>query len=117
MTILDPTTAVAIGILVGAAGGFIHSILGWLATDEKFSTRKNIATLITTILTGLLATGAISSDPVFTSGQSQGYQLIGAYIVVLGASVGFGELARNGFSATSKKLNLPIGISESSKKD
>lgn len=106
---IDPALALGLGFVSGAAGGLVLSLLTWLASSDPFKSRKNIAGIITAVITGILATSGLGQTGLLTSPDTQVWELLGAYVTIFAASAGFGSMVRIATSSNGHKPVLPSG--------
>lgn len=105
---MDSTASVLLGLVVGGLGGFVLSLLSWLEGTEPFSTRRNVASTMVSVITGLMATVALVQTSIFTDSNTPTWQLIIAYVMIFGAAAGFGSMARKGVGAANTAAGATI---------
>lgn len=105
---LEPAIAMLIGLTVGGIGGFVRSIIGWLEGTEEFNSRKNVSTTLTAVLVGIVTTGALLATDVIGSDTTD-VQLVLLYVTILGASTGFGSIARSAVGSANVPAQAKIG--------
>ena len=109
---METTIAVLGGLVAGGMGGFVLSLLGWLDSGQTFDVRKNIAAIITSTFTGLIATVALVQTDIFTNPKTPDWQLIVAFITIFGASAGFGSMGRKAAGAAQDNTAQPAAAAE-----
>jgi hypothetical protein len=101
---METTIAILGGLIAGALGGFVLSMLGWLESGTKFNARKNVAGVLTATVTGLLTTAALVQTSLFTDPATPDWQLIIAYVTIFGAAAGFGSMGRKAAGAANTEI-------------
>ena len=97
--VIEPTFSIIIGLIFGAVGGFLNSIIGWLSGEEPFSTRKNVKSIIV----GLIAGIGVAYGSFVALGEAQTSQaLFGILVLILLSASGVQQLAHNAIKAATK---------------
>ena len=91
--------AVAGGLIAGALGGFLYSLVGWFRGDEAFSTKKNLSAVFLGILGGVGA--AVLQFGQFASASSD-YELLGLYVTLVLSASGVAALVPRAIKAAGK---------------
>jgi hypothetical protein len=105
---MESTIAVLLGLFMGGLGGFLLSILTWLEGTEPFNTRKNVASVIVSVLTGVGTTIALVQTSIFTDPTTPNWELLIAFVTILGSAAGFGSMARKGIGAANAKAGKVV---------
>ena len=105
---MEPTISILIGLVMGGLGGFVLSILAWLEGSAPFSTRKNVASIVVSVITGLVATVALVQTSIFTDPKTPDWELLIAFVVIFGSAAGFGSMARKGVGAANATVGARI---------
>jgi hypothetical protein len=102
---VEPAFSVLLGLVFGAIGGFLNSIVGWLSGDEAFNTRKNVKSIIVGIMAGMgIAFGSFAA-----LGEAQSPQaLLGILVLILLSAAGVQQLAHNAIAAATKAEPTPL---------
>jgi hypothetical protein len=102
---VEPAFSVLLGLIFGAIGGFLNSIVGWLSGDEAFNTRKNVKSIIVGIMAGMgIAFGSFAA-----LGEAQSPQaLLGILVLILLSAAGVQQLAHNAIAAATKAEPTPL---------
>lgn len=91
--------AVVGGLVAGAIGGFIYSLVGWFKGDEPFDTKKNISAIILGIIGGVAL--ALAQAETFAQIHSD-YQLLIAYVTLVISGSGVAALVPRAVKAAAK---------------
>lgn len=91
--------AVVGGLVAGAIGGFIYSLVGWFKDNEAFDTKKNLSAVMLGILGGVSL--AILQADTFAQIHSD-YQLLVAYVTLIISGSGVAALVPRAVQAASK---------------
>lgn len=109
---MEPMLSVLFGLIAGGLGGFTLSALGWLESGEPFNPRKNVAAIMVSTMTGLIATVALVQTELFTNPDTPEWQLVIAFATIFGASAGFGSMGRKAVGAANAPEKKPAETPE-----
>jgi len=96
---MEATLNILVALILSALAGFLQSVLGWLKTTDAFSTRANIAAIITAVIAGVLIGVPLASTDIFTNSETPGWQVIVGWVAIFGSAGGFGVMAQRGVNA------------------
>lgn len=91
--------AVVGGVIAGALGGFIYSLVGWFRSEEAFDSKKNLSAVFLGVLGGVGA--AVLQFGQFASATSD-YELLGLYVTLVLSASGVAALIPRAIKAASK---------------
>ena len=89
---IETTYSIIIGLAAGALGGFVNSVVGWLAGTEPFNTRKNVSSIIVGLISGI----GIAYGSLVALGEAQTTQaLLGIIVLIFLSASGVSQLVHN----------------------
>lgn len=91
--------AVAGGLIAGAIGGFLYSLVGWFRSEDAFDSKKNLSAVFLGILGGVGA--AVLQLDSFAHASSD-YQLLGLYVTLVLSASGVAALVPRAIKAANK---------------
>lgn len=91
--------AVVGGLVAGAIGGFIYSLVGWFKSEDSFSSKKNLSAVFLGILGGIgLALGEAS---LFAKATTD-FELLILYVSLVISGSGVAALVPRAIQAANK---------------
>jgi hypothetical protein len=91
--------AVVGGIIAGALGGFLYSLVGWFRSEESFSGKKNLSAVVLGILGGV---GAAAVQFSHFAHATSDYELLGLYVTLILSASGVAALVPRAVKAANK---------------
>lgn len=82
--LVAPLLAIALGLIAGALGGFMNSVLRWLEVSTPFNAKSNIKAVLVGILAGLGIT--IASVTVLRESLAPDVLIVQLFIIFIAAA-------------------------------